>query len=197
MVRNALKLCKRFQRVEDWLEQYKTIKRRYKFLVLLGSSGCGKTMFARTLAAPQTKALELNFASVLEPDLCAFKDNSDLYDVIIFDEMKTHTILTQKKLFQCSNSVIELGCSTTNCHAYTVLTHRKKFVVATNTWHEEIEQLKKFRQCDVDWLEANSVVLHVTEPMWDEGEDPRSPPPADVQQTDDWDYLSPLPFLED
>ena len=109
MVRNALKLCKRFQRVEDWLEQYKTIKRRYKFLVLLGSSGCGKTMFARTLAAPQTKALELNFASVLEPDLCAFKDNSDLYDVIIFRKMKAHTNLTQKSLFQCSISIIVLA----------------------------------------------------------------------------------------
>jgi hypothetical protein len=183
--------CKTFPEVQDWLEQYEAIRPRYKFLVLTGASGLGKTMFARTLAAPKKQTLELNCASDNEPDLRAYSLSD--HDVVIFDEISAHAILKQKKLFQCSNSIIELGCSTTNCHAYTVLVHRKKFVIATNTWNQELEGMSKSRGCDADWLRANSVVLYVTEPMWEHAEDDDGPP-SSPPMTNPWDVLS-LPVM--
>ena len=191
VLNKTLKTSKTFPAVTTWLQQYETVKQRYKFLVLTGASGLGKTMFARTLAAPRKQTLELNCAGDNEPDLRAYRLES--HDVIIFDEMKAHIILKQKKLFQCSNSIIELGCSTTNCHAYRVLVHRKKFVVASNTWDEELEQVRMSRVSDAEWLEANSVVLHVTEPMWDDAEEDDAPM-SSLPPTNPWELL-PLPSL--
>ena len=175
---------KPFPEVLGWLDQFRFIKPRYKFLVLTGTSGMGKTMFARTLPAPGMQALELNCATESEPDLRAYRLTQ--HDVIIFDECKASVILRQKKLFQCSNSLIELGCSTTNCHAYTVLVFKKKFVIASNTWDEDLRNLDP---CDSRWLRDNSVVLYVEAPMWQQEEPPSSSP----EPTNPWDIL-PLPW---
>ena len=72
-----------------------------------------------------------------------------------------------------------------HCHAYTVLVFKKKFVIASNTWGED---LRKLDPCDSRWLRDNSVVLYVEEPMLQQEEPPSSSP----ELTNPWDNL-PLP----
>ena len=94
-------------------------------------------------------------------------------DVVVFDELSGRHVIDQKKLFQYANGPIELGCSTTNCHAYTVYVHKKKFVICTNTWQADIDGMP---HCDRSWLVSNAVVLSVNTPMWEDAEDTSLPP---------------------
>ena len=101
-------------------------------------------------------------ASAPEPDLREY--DYSLHDLVLFDEASPHQILNQKKLFQCPAVEVGLAASTTSCHAYKVWVHKKLFVVATNIWHHEVARLS----CDdANWLQANSVVINVTEPLWE------------------------------
>ena len=61
----------RIEAIETWIEDHRAIKPRYKFLVLVGPSGVGKTQYAKSLVA-EGRALELNMASAPEPDLKDF-----------------------------------------------------------------------------------------------------------------------------
>ena len=60
-----------------------------------------------------------------------------------------------------------------HCHAYTVLVIKKKFVIASNTWGED---LRKLDPCDTRWLRDHSVVLYVEGPMLQQ-EEPLSSSP--------------------
>ena len=147
--------------VNDWVKSHSEIAMRYKFLVLCGGSGLGKTQFAKNLV-PSGKCLELNMACAPEPDMREYDCNE--HDLVLFDECSPHQILRQKKLFQCPAVEVALAASVTSCHSYKVWVHQKLFVVATNVWHHEIEELS----CDsAAWLEANSVVYDVQEPLWE------------------------------
>ena len=86
-----------------------------------------------------------------------------LHDLILFDEMKAQDVLLHKKLFQAPASMLSMGNSATNCHAYTRWLHQKLLVVSTNRWNVELEQLKSV---DVEWLKANAVVIQIHAPLW-------------------------------
>ena len=146
--------------VQDWIEDHKEVKFRYKFLVLTGGSGLGKTQFAMGLVAPG-KALELNMAATGDPDLKEY--DVSVHDLLLFDEMAAKYIVVHKKLFQAPPAVLTLGNSSTNCHAYSVWVHQKLLVVSTNRWEAELAQLPSV---DADWLKANSVVIRVVAPLW-------------------------------
>ena len=68
-------------------------------------------------------------------------------------------ILAQKKLFQAPPVDVRLGCSATNCHAYDVFVSGVAMMVCTNTWFDDLDELKK--PSDRAWLEANSIVVNV------------------------------------
>ena len=147
--------------VNEWIRSHETVEMRYKFLVLCGGSGLGKTQFAKGLV-PAGRTLELNMASAPEPDMREY-DHS-LHDLVLFDECSPQQVLRQKKLFQCPPVEIGLAASATSCHAYKVWVHKKLFVVATNVWLYELSRLT----CDdASWLAANSVLYEVLEPLWD------------------------------
>ena len=74
-------------------------------------------------------------------------------------------VLQQKKLFQSPNADVQLGCSTTNCHAYSVFVSGVALIIATNDWAALVAQLP--RSDDRDWLAANSFVEHVAAPLFD------------------------------
>ena len=133
---------------------------RYKFLVPNGESGLGKTQFALSLV-PTGRGLELNMAATNTPDLKQY--DAVLHDLILFDEMKAQDVLLHKKLFQAPASMLSMGNSATNCHAYTRWLHQKLLVVSTNRWDIEMAEM---RSVDADWLKANSVVIHVVAPLW-------------------------------
>ena len=146
--------------VQDWIEDHKEVKFRYKFLVLTGGSGLGKTQFAMGLVAPG-RALELNMAATGDPDLRDF--DVSVHDLLLFDEMAAKYIILHKKLFQAPPAMLTLGNSSTNCHAYSVWVYQKLLVVSTNRWDAELMQLPSV---DADWLNANAVVIRVVAPLW-------------------------------
>ena len=146
--------------VNDWCEDHKVVRFRYKFLVLNGESGLGKTQYALGLV-PRGRSLELNMAATDTPDLKLY--DPVLHDLILFDEMKAQDVLLHKKLFQAPASMLSMGNSATNCHAYTRWLHQKLLVVSTNRWNVELEQLKSV---DVEWLKANAVVIQIHAPLW-------------------------------
>ena len=151
----------RLEAVTAWVASHEQNAMRYKFLVLCGGSGLGKTQFAKSLV-PAGRTLELNMASAPEPDMREYDEK--LHDLVLFDECAPKQILRQKKLFQCPAVEVGLAASRTSCHAYKVWVHKKLFVVATNVWQHEVATLPVD---DALWLAANSVVVQVDQPLWE------------------------------
>ena len=160
--------------IERWKEEHKLVKPRYKFLVLVGPSGLGKTQFAKSLVG-KGRALELNMAAAPEPDLKEF--NPNLHDLILFDECPAKVILRQTKLFQAPAVKVALAASVTACYSYSVWVHQKLLVVCSNVWHHELRSLP---QEDREWLVCNSLVYTVELPLWMEDAAPCGDPLGSV-----------------
>lgn len=165
----------RIEAIEKWKEDHRAIKPRYKFLVLVGPSGLGKTQYAKSLVA-EGRALELNMASAPEPDLKDY--NPDVHDLILFDECPAKIILRQKKVFQAPAVKVSLAASVTGCYAYSVWLHQKLLVVCSNVWHHELRLLPLE---DRDWLLSNSLVHTVEKPLWMEDAPARGDPVGSVE----------------
>ena len=161
LIAGSLKAQKRYPEVEAFLNQFKNPMQRYKFLVLAGPSQVGKTAFARSLCEPTAHTLELNCSSGDEPNLRQYRFRN--HGLILFDEIRAQQVSDQRKLFQAQAAPVQLGCSATNCHSYEVFVWRKKLVLSSNNWHSSLQELPA---ADRDWVNANSIVLDVTEPMW-------------------------------
>ena len=159
----TLKPSKEYAMVNTWKSQFAHPRHRYKFLVLQGPSRVGKTAFARSLCDPGYETLEINCASGAEPDLRAYRMRK--HDVILFDEIIPQQVVSQRKVFQAQSAKVQLGCSATNMYSYSVYVWRNKFVLASNNWDTSFSELSP---ADKEWITANSFVLRVTEPMWQE-----------------------------
>ena len=146
---------------EVFLAQLATIKSRYKFLVACGPSGTGKTIWGKWLLGDPSLCLEVNCASCPEPDL---RTLTARHRLILYDEASCEMVLKQKKLFQGPPDDVLLGCSTTNCHSYSVFVSGVGMIICSNTWFAELRALE--RDEDRAWLNANSICLHVTSPLW-------------------------------
>ena len=83
--------------------------------------------------------------------------------MILFDEIEATQVVAQRKMFQACASAVQLGCSATNCHSYTVFLWQKRLVLASNNWHTTVAALPGDDQA---WIHANAMVLHVSSPMW-------------------------------
>ena len=154
---------KTYPAVTEWLKQYDTVLHRYKCLVLTGPSRLGKTAFARSLKEPGTEYLELNCSANSDPDLRSYRWT--LHSLIIFDEISPAQVANQRKLFQASATPIDLGTSSTQIYSYKVYVHRKRMVLCSNNWTRALSMMPYDA---AEWVRANTVVVEVTEPMWDE-----------------------------
>jgi len=146
--------------VERFLQEHERVRYRYKFLVLTGPSGMGKTQFVRNLASRDSCVLELNCAWSLDIDL---KDYRRACHDFLFDEASPACIIKHKKFFLRPPCLVTLGQSATAMYTYKVCVHQKHFVVCANGWHE---QCAKLPGADIEWLQANSHVVVVSAPMW-------------------------------
>ena len=147
--------------VETWRAQYRSHDFRFKFLVLDGPSRMGKTQFAHSLVEPPAHVYEINCASGSEPDLRGYRFDRDA--LILFDEIEAPAVASQRKLFQAAPTMVQLGCSSTNCHSYSVCVYRVMMVLCSNNWRSSLRQLN---DADMEWVSANSVVVDVLEPLW-------------------------------
>ena len=163
LLQGGLKPQKSYPEVEIFMRQFDEALHRYKFLVLSGPSRVGKTAFARSLCAQGFETLEVNCASGAEPELRAYRLRK--HDLILFDEVVAPQVACQRKLFQAQSAPVQLGCSATNCHSYPIFVWRKKLVLASNNWESSLTLLS---EADREWVDANSIVLGVLEPMWQE-----------------------------
>ena len=111
-LKGSLKPFKRYPAVQQFLAQYRKIRSRYKFLVLEGRSGTGKTYFAKWMCGDPSTTLECNCACTPEPDLRDF--DTLFHQLILFDEAAPTMVIRQKKLFQSPPSNVLLGSSATN-----------------------------------------------------------------------------------
>ena len=148
--------------LKTFQDQYKVIRSRYKFFVANGSSCTGKTVWAKHSTGNPDEVFYVNCASCPEPDLRKLKAG---HKAILLDEASPAMILKQKLLIQAPPDFVSLGCSTTNCHAYQVFVSGIQFVICSNKWISEVENLDCVE--DREWLKENSIVLDVgDEPMF-------------------------------
>ena len=161
LLENTLRPQKTYREVEIFMNQFEQAQHRYKFLVLSGPSRVGKTAFAKSLCDPGLETLEVNCASGAEPELRAYRLRK--HGLILFDEICAAQVACQRKLVQAQSAPVQLGCSATNCHSYDIFVWRKKLVLASNHWESSLVLLS---DSDREWVVANSIVLKVTEPMW-------------------------------
>ena len=132
-------------------------------MVLDGPSRMGKTQFSYSLAEPTAQVYECNCSSGAEPELRGFVFGR--HGLILFDEIEAPVVVRQRKLFQAAPTQLQLGCSSTNCHAYMVCMYRVMMVLCSNNWRSSLRQLNA---ADHEWVTANSIVVDVQEPLWEQ-----------------------------
>lgn len=147
--------------VETWRAQYASTKERYKFLVLSGPSRVGKTLFTKSLVPDGAKMWECTCSNGQTPDLRGFKFTE--HKLVLYDEIEAPLIAAERKLFQASNSLVQLGGSATNCHSYEILVHRVMMVCASNNWESS---LARCSDADREWINSNSIYVYVDTPLW-------------------------------
>ena len=115
----------------------------------------------RNLTGDPSEVFEVNCSSGDEPDLRPFRHFKHKH--ILFDEATPELVLNQNKLLQAPSCSLQMGTSTTNCHAYTVFLSGTGLVVCANTW---MERLRLLSPADQEWITTNSFVEHIAEPLF-------------------------------
>ena len=155
-----MKPSKQLEPVIDWVRMFsnrygKTT--RFPFLVLNGESRMGKTRYAVNLFG-ESKTLVVPCQGAPNPDLRSF--NRAEHKAIVLDEADHALVFRNKALFQAGIDQVSLGQSTCNNHAYSIWLYAVPLIVSTNDWMLGAEDHER------DWLSKNSVLLNVTEPLW-------------------------------
>ena len=162
----SLKPFRTIAAVQEWQVQYADHRHRFKFLVLEGPSCTGKTQYARSLCPPGQRVFELNCAADQEPALQGFDPVQ--FGLVLFDECRPTTVAKQRKLFQAGIAEIQLGCSATNVHMYTVCMYRTRLVCCSNDWSTFLQAMPT--SCR-EWVIQNSVHVMCLEPLWEQNPD--------------------------
>jgi hypothetical protein len=143
------------QIVEDWKVHIESLRMRKCFLVLEGPSGVAKTAYANSLWG-SASTLELNMAG--SDDFCLRQFNPAIHKAIVWDEARPNVVSSQRKLFQCGPSWVDLGQSPTGAHVYRVWLNDSAMIVCSNKWTELVNGMK---HSDAEWIRANQVHVMV------------------------------------
>ena len=77
--------------------------------------------------------------------------------------MKPAVMIRNKRLFQGPPTRVILGATRTNKYTYAAFGFRKRLVVGSSCWQEEVAKLSPNDQA---WIRANTIYLAVTGPMF-------------------------------
>ena len=83
---------------------------------------------------------------------------------ILWDEATPRLIVENRKVFQMPCTLVQLGQSATGSFEYSVWLNDSVSVIATNRWRRDL--YTSLQPEDVDWIQANSVLVEVLEPLW-------------------------------
>jgi hypothetical protein len=142
--------------VENWKQKFTSLVMRKKFLVLEGPSGVAKTAYAMSLWGKHC-TLELNMAGT--DHFCLRNFNPAQHKAIVWDEARPSLVSSQRKLFQCGPSWVDLGQSPTGAHVYRVWLNDAVMIVCSNHWTDGLDNMK---HSDAEWIRANQVHVVVT-----------------------------------
>ena len=160
-LRGQRKPWRTLPQVSAWAEQYESVADRYTFLVLEGPSRVGKSAFARALCPPGKSVYEVNAAAGTDLDFRGFLYGRD--GLVLVDEVVPAQVVKERKLFQASPSVVQLGCSATNMHSYNVFLHGVRIVLCSNEWSSSLRDVTAESR---DWLAKNCVHVKCDQELW-------------------------------
>ena len=113
--------------------------------------------------SPAGRAVEINCANcATEPPLQGMY-NPTKRDLILCDEMSVELLIANKRLFQGPPAKVILGSAQTNRFTYQAFVFRKRFVICSNTWKQ---QVKKASKKDREWVKLNTIYVNAREPLW-------------------------------
>ena len=143
-----------------WKMSYDEIEERYRMLVLHGLSRTGKSRLARSLFG-EDRTLVVDVQHAEHPDLRGFQRNK--HKAVLLDEVATPSVIVNnKKVLQAHVDGAILGQSPTQTYTYEVFLWRVPIILTTNNW-----RLDKLTDEDSEWVNANCIVVHVAEPVFD------------------------------
>ena len=96
-----------------------------------------------------------------QPCIAGFRQEQ--HRCVLFDEAAPDMVLTNRKLFQCPNALVQMAQSKTGCHSYAVYLNDTLLVISSNHWGEALSRLP---HSEAAWIEANQVLIRVTRPLW-------------------------------
>jgi len=158
----GLKSYKMYPQVNKWKAEHGPAhygkRLRFKFLVLVGDSCLGKTQYAMHLYGT-TVTYYANCQNASEPNLSKFVRGE--HKAIVLDEVTPEMVVKNKAMFQCNAEGVNLQES--RCQQFSLwrFLYAVPLIVCTNSW-----EIMKMPHEDSSWLQANSVLLRLTEPMW-------------------------------
>ena len=160
--RSKLQPFPRWPAVDAWLaEVTKPLQTRKKCLVLHGPSRTGKTEFVRGLYSLGA-VLELNCSNL--KDICLDGFDCLKHRAILWDEASAGLVSNNRKVFQHPLCEVDLGHSPTGQHVWRYFLGNCCSIITTNKWHEDVEKLPEGDQL---WLQANTIVMNVEQPLWE------------------------------
>jgi hypothetical protein len=133
------------------------IEDRSPCLIIVGPSMYGKSAFARSI---YTNPHVVSCQGITEPNLSGL--DAEKHNCVILEELDVDVMTTNKELFQRNSNGVRLKQSKTGMFSEWYYLHGMPFVGTTNHWPASRAE----SSLHWDWLEANVIVLRLTEKTW-------------------------------
>lgn len=149
-----------YQELESFKSQFETIKSRYQFLIIQGTSGLGKTHL-----------IKHHYPTAYVHD-CAIDwstYNSCEHEAIIFDDIPEwwNLVFNNKVMFQSNCEKYKVHGSATNCHAIDIELVAKPLIICTNDQSPD-----NLTHSQINYLNENMIVLHISSKTFLDPSDP-------------------------
>jgi hypothetical protein len=145
-------------KILEWQRQFEAASKdralRFMPLLLQGQSQSGKTRKAISLWG-HARTMVVNCQG-LQNHLPSLKEfDPQRHSCILFDEVNSRQVLSNKMVFQAGVDPVTLGQSACNAHSYKVWLHAVPMMLCSNDFQMEDRPGQRMAAEDVEWLVAN------------------------------------------